>query len=175
MNTGKFNLLTTEHLQTLAPCDQYAAYASAYLESSKTLCADLVQLPQLAKYEKGNVVLYLASHAIELFLKGAIMRKAPEDKLGHDLEHLYNRYKSLYPENRFHFDMGFTTNYGEMTKQQAAKAKKIVPPIDQLFRYPQDRGGKLWFGLYAFEANSFMVDLKELEDSFARLLKEFNS
>jgi len=86
MNSEKFNLLTTEHLASLAPCDQYAAYASAYLQSAQILCATLVRSHQEATYEKGNVALYLAAHAIELFLKGAIMRKAPDEKLGHDLE-----------------------------------------------------------------------------------------
>ena len=35
-----------------------------------------------------------ASHAVELFLKGAILRKAPDERFSHGLEHLQNRYKA---------------------------------------------------------------------------------
>ncbi len=101
------------------------------------------------------------------------MRKAPGEKFGHDLEALYNRYKSLYPAKRYQFDMGFTRNYAGLSSNQIEEARRAAPPIDQLFRYPRDKKGNPWPGLYAFEANSFGVELREIRKSFERLLNEY--
>ena len=43
-------------------------------------------------------------------------------------------------------------------------------PEDQRHRYPVDVGGKEWEGLFSFEANSFLVTLKELQSVYARLV-----
>jgi hypothetical protein len=126
-----------------------------------------------ATYERGSVVLYLTAHAVELFLKGAILRKAPQERFDHDLEHLHNRYRKLYPVKRYSFKMPFSTDYSSMSKSQIKAAKGLAAPIDQLYRYPRDKEGKPWPGLFAFEANSFIGILASLRGNFERLLKEY--
>lgn len=173
MNLKNWNLLTTNRLAELTSPDQLAAFAMAYLESAEILCLHLAQEYSSATYEKGSAVLYLAQHAIELFLKGAIARIKPDEKFSHGVESIYQRYKNLYPAKRFHFDLGFTTNYQGFSKKEIQQIRKSVPPIDQLFRYPFNKEGQPWPGLYAFEANSFCIELAEIRTSFNRLLNEY--
>lgn len=176
MNPKHWNLLLSDRLNSLNPSDQYAAYSMAYLDSAERLCGLLSRSYRSATYERGTVVLYLAMHAVELFLKGAILRKAPHERLvHHNLERIYNRYKELYPAKRYHFDMGFTKNYSGMSKKEIQTARQYSPPIDQLFRYPQDKNSTPWPSLYAFEANSFLAELESLRMRFMQLLETYKN
>ncbi len=168
MNPKHWNLLVANKVESLSPPDQFAAYAMAYLDSAEKLCRLLARSYRKATYERGTVVLYLAMHSVELFLKGAILRKAPDERFNHDLEHIHNRYNALYPGKRYRLDIPFKSNYGEI-----AQAKALSPPIDQRYRYPQDKDGKPWSGIYSFEANSFLGELATLRSSFKRLLNVY--
>ena len=119
MNTPRsWNLLTSNRLRDLPRPQQFATLALAYLESAQRLCDDLADSSDGATFERGAVVLYLSAHAIELFLKGAILRKAPNEQFKHDLEHIHNRYKALFPAKRFAFvNMPFTTEYPGVNSQ----------------------------------------------------------
>ena len=97
------NVLTSNVVRFQQRPEQFAAYALAFLDSAQRLCTILAGSHKKATFERGSVVLHLTAHAVELFLKGAILRKKPEERYSHDhdLEHLHNRYKSLYPARRF--------------------------------------------------------------------------
>ena len=120
-------------------------------------------------------MLYLTAHAVELFLKGAILRRAPDERFSHDLEHLRNRYRKLYPTKEFQFEMPFVTNNSGASKAQKKLIKELITPVDQLYRYPQDKDGKPWPGIYAFEPNSFLNDLIALKSSFEYLQRRYAS
>ena len=126
-----------------------------------------------ATFERSVVVLFLASHAVEIFLKSAILRKASEERFSHDLEYLKNRYEALYPAKRFKFHIPFHTSYDNLTADQMRQAKLLTPKKDQLFRYPRDKNGEPWHGVHAFEAGSFLLELVTLRSSFKRLLREY--
>ncbi len=166
-------MLLLDELATLSAPEQFSSFAAAYLDSAIRLCRVLARSHRKATYERGTVVLYLAAHAVELFLKGAILRKAPDERFNHDLEHLRNRYCKLYPAKKFQFEMPFLRHDSGMSKDQKAMIKKPSAPVDQLYRYPEDKEGKPWLGLYAFEPNSFARVLMALQDSFSRLLNEY--
>ncbi|MDB9953390.1 hypothetical protein OAD57_08395 [Porticoccaceae bacterium] len=173
MKKERWNLLTTESSRDVNTADQFAAYAIAYLDAAQLLCSHLALNERSATYEKGSTILYLAQHAIELFLKGAIARRELQESFDHKIEILHNRYNNLYPEKRFRFDLSFTTNYAGFTKEETDQERKKIPKIDQLFRYPFDKRGQQWPGSYGFEANSFCAELVEIKSSFTRLLKEY--
>lgn len=65
---------------------QFFAFAEAYLSSSSALCSRLKRLRAPLKYLQTTVVLFLARHSVELFLKGAILVRTPKDKLHHRLK-----------------------------------------------------------------------------------------
>jgi hypothetical protein len=168
------NVLTCAEIWSKPAAGQFAAYAHAYLDSAQRLCQVLARSRRKATFERGFVVLFLMAHAVELFLKGAILRQAPKEVLSsHDLVPLLGRYRNLYPKKRFRLVVPFQTDFTLLSPKEIETAKANQPPIDQLYRYPQDRTGKLWPGVYSFEAKSCLNDIAALRSDFERLLAEY--
>lgn len=86
---------------------QFVAFTDAYLDSAAHLCKMLKRSSRKSSYPRGTVVLFLTFHAVELFLKAAILQKSPNEGLHHNVEHLVNRYLSLYPGKKYAFDIPF--------------------------------------------------------------------
>lgn len=175
MSAKYWNLLVPNQLNALPPAEQFAAYALAYLDSAQRLCGILARSPRKATFERGAVVLYLTAHAVELFLKGAIMRKSAGGQPVHDLESLHDRYRKLYPGKRFNFSIPFEPVYPPRTSAAQKRAlKELAPPTDQLYRYPRSKKGQPWFGLFGFEAGSFQRELSVMRQEFTRLLDSYD-
>lgn len=174
MNTPHWHLVTSAELLALPRPTQFASLAVAYLRSAQQLCDALISAPAQASFERAAVVLYLSAHAVELFLKGAILRRAPDDRLGHDLDPIYKRYRSLFPSPRFDFSVPFATEYPGMSKAEIAEAKHHLPEPSELYRYPVDRLGQPWEIALGFEVASFRIALAALDADFARVLAEFD-
>jgi hypothetical protein len=171
-NTFGWHLLTNSKLRSLSPPRQLESLALAYLESAETLCDLIAKSPTHATYEKGTVVLYLAAHAIELFLKGAILRKAPNERFAHDLEHIHNRYRALFPAQRFALTgLPFANEYPGLSKQEIAELKREQPDPSEIYRYPLDKSGEPWDAALAFEAGSYLKVLSTLRADFQRILE----
>ncbi len=173
-NATHWNLLTSDQLRALQPAEQFTKLAEAFLDSAQHLCNDLVTRPEGATYERGSVVLYLAAHAVELFLKGAISRKAPKECFAHDLEHIHKRYRALYPAKRFAMtEMPFRSEFPQgMSAAEIAKLKQGQPDPSELFRYPLNKSSEPWHGVHGFEAGSFSTVLATLRADFTRILAE---
>ena len=174
MNTARsWHMLTNNRLRSLPPPQQFASLAVAYLESAQRLCDDLADSPGSSTFERGAVVLYLSAHAVELFLKGAILRKAPSEHFAHDLEHIYNRYRALFPAKRFALtSMPFASEFPGMSSQEIAEAKREQPDPSELFRYTVDKTGEPWEAALGFEASSFSKALLRLHADFKRITHE---
>ncbi len=170
-----WNLLTSDSVAILAPSAQYAAYATAYLDSADRLCRVLARSTRKATFERASVIMFLAAHAVELFLKGAIVRQSPSEKFGHNLEHLHNRYKSLFPGKRFELCIPFETSYGKLSAKEIAALKRSEPHESERFRYPGNERSFPWNGLYGFEPTSFLNDLSALREDFDRLLRAYDA
>ena len=162
MPSQRWNLLPAQKLTALPIHQQYFAYAEAYLDSAARLCTTLARSSRKASFERGAVVLYLTQHGLELFYKGAILKSAPKERFSHGLLHLQNRYKTLYPAKRYNVKELFRASYEGLTKAQISQVQGLEPPVDQLFRYPEDKTGNSWQGLFAFEASSFRRELHSL-------------
>lgn len=164
---------------------QFLAFSEAYLESAGRLCGALAASPAESSYPRGAVVLSLTFHGIELFLKAAILEKAPNEQfsgnVGHDLDHLHKRYTNLYPGKKHAFEVPFRDEEVilvnpdprilEELKLQIAEHKRATP-ADQLHRYPRDIEGNPWEGFFSFEASSFAAVIEDVQEDIARL-KEF--
>jgi len=79
------------------------------------------------------------------------------------------RYTALYPGKAYLIRPLFVSSYSGLTKEQIAAAKKLQAPADQLFRYPEDKNGAPWEGLYAFEAVSCLREIDALVLEFKRV------
>ena len=135
----------------------------AYLDSAQRLGSLLARSHRTATYERGAVVLFLAAHAVELFLKGAIVRKSPNERFSHDLRHLIRRYHALYPGRKFRLEIPFSTELPSgTTAEEKRRIKELTAPPGELYRYPINKAYKPWPGAYGIEPNSLSRELAEL-------------
>ncbi len=149
--------------------EQFFAFSIAYLDSARRLCVVLKRSIIKATYARGCVVLYLTFHAVELFLKGAILSKSPNEKLNHDIEGYYKRYNNLYPKKTFNFELPYRTEYLGLEPEIIELVKKQQPPPDQLHKYPTDNKGSEWKGAFAFKPVEFVEIIEQLILDFGRI------
>jgi len=152
--------------------EKFYTFSDAYLDSAARLCKLLKRSTRKASYTRGAVVLYLAFHSVELFLKGAILSKCPDEKLNHNLEIYYKRYNNLYPGKKFKFELPFRTEYVGFEPPEVTIAKGHMPPQDQIHKYPTDKNGNEWDSPLAFEPISFLRDIEQLKKDFNRIKTE---
>lgn len=152
--------------------DQFFSFSEAYLDSARRLCVVLKRSTKKATYTRGCVVLYLTFHAVELFLKGAILAENPKEKLSHNIDGYYRRYNSLYPNERYRFGLPFRTEYLGLEPEIVELVKKQQPPSDQLHKYPTDKRGNEWEGAFAFEPIEFLRIIDQLRVDFRRIENE---
>lgn len=96
--------------------------------------------------EYQNAVAYQLYHALELFVKYAILKNTGKVKNIHDFSKLFSEYDSLYPEDEFRIEhpFDFTSyescelNIGEQEMYEK-HINQFKPEImDQHLRYPPD-------------------------------------
>ena len=148
---------------------QFLAFAEAYLDSSCRLCRILKRSTRKRTYPRAAVVLYLAFHSVELFLKAAILNKRPNEGLHHNVEHLSKRYRILYPGKKYHFEIPFRTEYMGF---EPPDELPTPPPQDQVNRYPINKKYGEWSGAFGFIPETFLTTLEELQSDFDRIKKE---
>jgi len=176
-----WRMVTESDLASFSIPRQFLSFSDAYLDSALRLCTVLKQSPRKSNYPRGSVVLYLTFHAIELFLKGAILERNPQEKfLNHDIQVLSNRYNNLYRGRKYEFHAPFISREKadlseifdpkiiEEVKTSLEKSAK-KNPWDQRHRYPRNLEGQPWSGAVGFEPRSFLVAIKKLKADITRL------
>lgn len=179
-----WNMVDFSEIEDLPPSRQFLAFSDAYIDSAELLCSTVAAKPSESTYPKGAVIMSLAFHGIELFLKAAILEKSPNEQFkgraGHDLEQLGIKYKELYPDEECDFEVPFRdegVSLLEPDPQILAELKRHIEeykkstPQDQLNRYPRDINGNPWKGLYGFEAGSFLGTIAQVRNDIDRLRK----
>jgi len=174
-------MVAESDLASLSIPRQFLSFSDAYLDSASRLCTVLKRSTRKSNYARGSVVLYLTFHAIELFLKGAILEREPNEKLtNHDIQDLSNRYHNLYQGKKYKFHAPFISRkkvdlrsiFGpeiiEEVKIYIEESEK-KNPLDQRHRYPRNLEGKPWRGSVGFEPGSCLVDIKKLKADIVRL------
>jgi hypothetical protein len=169
--------------------EQYFSMAMSYIEigkiTSKTnwiserlpngcCIGNVTRMSTVGDYQ--NAVAYQLFHAIELFLKYAILCKG-ECCWGHNVGDLYRKYKSLYPSLIFHFEHPFdfsiyATAQGNECENELAQRhveKYKLDILDQHLRYPHDdkTGG------YSFSISSNYFE--KMEKTFLTLHSNINN
>ncbi len=176
-----WRMVTESDLASFSVPRQFLSFSDAYLDSASRLCTVLKQSTRKSDYPRGSVVLYLTFHAIELFLKGAILERNPREKfVTHDIQGLSNRYNNLYRGRKYEFHAPFINKEKvdlsqifdpeiiEEVKTYIEKSAK-KNPWDQRHRYPRNLEGQPWHGTIGFEPGSFLVVIKKLKADITRL------
>ena len=159
--------------ESLSRPKQFADLANAYLDSAILLCSEISKGSFSATFSRGRVVFFLSLHSVELFLKGAILKRSPSVAVHtHVLRDLQRTYDDLYPEDQFRWDLPFRIEYLGFTAQEVKTMLKSERSLDQMYRYPIERKGNPWRGIVGFEAKDFLSKLKNIKKDFHRLEKQ---
>ena len=153
---------------------RFTAYACAYLHAATGMCEDMDGNPDQYKFPDASVVLLLAAHSVELFLKGAILRLNESfDIITHCLDKLHREYDRLYPDPRFRWEIPFGTEYAGIPYHEAlALAKNEVPPSIR-FRYPTNGARMAWSEIHGFTPRLFLHTLNQLKADYVRIEGKF--
>jgi hypothetical protein len=160
------------HLEKLKLPEQFLSFSKAYIESARILCTRLIDKPEKTSYERGCVVMYVAYHAVELFLKATILKREPDTKLHHVLDDLGKEYHRIYPKPEYRWAVPFNLEVLGYEPEEAKRIRNNVKkkmPEDQIFRYPTNKEKDLWNGVLAFEAKGFLEEIKKIESDFQRI------
>lgn len=157
-------------LQHIDKPKQFIAFAKAYLESSSLLCLHLESAISEQTYPKACVILFLAFHAVELFLKGAIINRLPDVKLHHDIKTLKRTYDDLYQGKQFSWNIPFKMEYLGFEPDKIIDLENDIP-FDQIYRYPTSKKMANWKLIAGFDAALFRADIENIKVDFIKLEK----
>jgi hypothetical protein len=144
--------------------------AIGYIDGSISLTRDMLANSFEDSFSHSRVILSLAYHGVELFLKGAICGKTstPEIMGCHDLKKLKKEYDRIFPSSEFELQIPFGYQYIGYDAKNIEELVKNEPPQDQTFRYYTNKKGNVWKGIRsedgitAFLAESFLTTIQEL-------------
>lgn len=183
---GTNYVLVHSDMRQLPVPNQLFPYADAYSAASVVLCQKMMGDTSSCTWPNGAVVLMLAAHAVELFLKGVLLKRNPAMDVwshGHSIDSLSKEYKSQFPDQSFTWDIPFASPspVGEwievmqgmnpdLTVDEIKRLRPAPPPDPSiLYRYPVGRDGQEWRGLFGFEPHSFLLLLSQVRSDFERI------
>lgn len=183
-------MITLADIHHLEPSEQMFRYAEAYRSASVLLCHRIADDKTFYTWPNATVVLMLAAHAVELFLKGALLKKEGRIPRTHDIHRLAEKYRNIFHDPKFTWNIPFANPLSE--KEVIANMKQFWPDIDEadlkqciaaipdpsiLYRYPMtitkdQKRIEEWPGVYGFMLMGFLSILDELARDFKRLTSE---
>ena len=144
--------------------------SDAYLDAAENLNAQIVNGGWESSYQRGQVVLFLTFHAIELCLKGCIKTLLPSATPWgqHKLPKLAQELNALLP------DLDYRVPFGAVPTPPPepglrARMEAHDRELHQQLRYPADNDGKPWEGVFVFSATLFAGSLREIRDELVRI------
>lgn len=163
-------MIVDSEIRHLPVPERHFAYACAYRNAADAFCKQVADDHELCIWPNAAVVLLLAAHAVELFLKGAIYLRDPATEIEHHcIDGLIEEYLKHYPEPSFAWDIPFKTEYLGFTESEIQAIKKKAPVPSILYRYPFDKGGKEWNTIIGFDPNAFLLILDRMKSDFSRI------
>lgn len=149
---------------------RYILFAEAYAKTAESLTENMMREEKENSWPNASVVLMNAAHAVELLLKGLLLKHDASAKLdNHDIEELYKKYLVAYPDSSYSFEMPFTTDYGALNETEIKKVKKEFPKPSILYRYPAKSGQIEWSGAQGFTSGLFISVIRKLVSDIANI------
>jgi len=180
-------MLTLADISHLEVPDQLFSYAEAYRTASVLLCRKVENDDTLNTWPHATVILMLASHSVELFLKGALLKRKIEISQTHNIQQLAEKYRETFQDAAFAWEIPFANPLS--VPELIAQMKQLWPDTDEtelrksiaatpapsiLYRYPVNKDGMEWRGAYGFTSTGFLLRLEQLELDFRRLRFELD-
>lgn len=149
--------------------------ADGYLQSAKSLCAELGEHPDRLDWPRASAAIFCYRHAFELFLKACILYRAPAagEKMHHSVPKLLKRYHELYPVDKFFaFDCLWWLDFDDLDAlvgRPALLIEDFERKDDQVFRYFSGKGGESPKSLHMFAPGSYLQAVEQSEEDMARV------
>lgn len=147
---------------------EFMKLALCHLEAAERLNSLMSEKLWPSNYYRGQSVLLLTFHSVELFLKGFILKLAPDTKVeGHSLAKLVKTLKRLAPGTEFDppFKVEALVPYPELVRRAEQQEKRF----HEVLRYPIDKNGKPWPGVRGFSTSSCKRLLARVRSDCERL------
>jgi hypothetical protein len=147
---------------------EFVKLALSHLQAAEQLNGLMSEQRWPSNYYRGQAVLLLIFHSVELFLKGFILKLDPSAKVGgHSLAKLTKTLKKLAPDVEFDppFKVEALVPYPELVQ----RAEKDEARFHEVLRYPIDKDGKPWLGVRGFSASSCKRLLASVQSDCERL------
>jgi len=154
-NAGEFS--------DMAAWDRCYWLSRAYLEASACLCEAMLKEDFSNQYSSSRVILHLARHGLELFLKGSIIAATGASEVsGHNLAKLLTRYQEHFQGEAYQFRSPhhFALRGGPDLFQEDLAL--FHSTLDQRHRYPADRKGRGFAAPEVFDARNFLAAIGDL-------------
>src|SRR5437879_5767572 len=124
--------------------DELYRLSDAYLDAAENLNAQIVHGDWESSYQRGQVVLFLAFHAVELCLKACTKTVQPSTNPGHHtLPKLAEQLNSLVPDPNYRVPFS-----AEAVSPPTPELRVVIEANDRLahqqLRYPADNDGNPW-------------------------------
>jgi len=143
--------------------------SDAYLDAAENLNAQILRDDWESSYQRGQVVLFLAFHAVELCLKACIKTAEPsENPSYHTLPKLAEQLNTLVPD--LNYRVPFRAEpVSPPTPELRAKMEADARVAHQQLRYPADKTGNPWQGVFGFSARLFQGTLEDIRSELLRI------
>ncbi len=136
----------------------------AYSNSSRHIFQSMLNGSLPATFAQAQTAHFLFDHAVELFIKGAILKLTNSIEKSHDLQSLYGRYRKLYPKKKF-----------ELTGRILDTVKKDKnSPHSEFPRYPIDKDGNTWQGYNAYTIEKWIAEAQHMCTDLNKLIQEID-
>lgn len=157
-------------IEHLTKSQNFITHAYSYLNAARTVCMHMESDEEHLTWPNASVALMLTAHSVELFLKGAILKKNPEAILeSHDLEKLKAEYVRNYKGEQFEWDIPFQVDMSLLSDEEEKLVRGDLPPPSIQYRYPAPIVGEDWPGIQGFTLMEFRGMLVGLEDDYQRI------
>lgn len=162
-----------QHLDTPSLCLELGL---AHLDASINLCKDMEAGALPGTFHHAKVIMSLAYHGIELFLKYGIGRRNDgECPGGHSLRRLQAKYESLNPDPDLHFVVPFIPAYLGFSADDVKQKIQAEQPLDQHLRYHLDLKGQPWPDIHGFDVETYVSEVTALRDTLRAISKKIEA
>ena len=149
--------------------DELYRLSDAYLDAAENLNAQMVRGHWASSYQRGQVILFLAFHAVELCLKACIKTAQPSaNPRHHTLHKLAEQLNSLVPDLNYCVPFSVEPE-SPVTPELRAKMEANARLAHQQLRYPADNAGDPWQGVSGFSAQLFQRTLQDIRSELIRI------
>lgn len=165
-----WKVITDAEMRALSVPQRYFAYAYAYRSAAASLCDEMNAKAAVVIWPNAAVVLLLSVHAVELFIKGAILTREPTATIEHHrIDDLAQQYRTTFPDQKFEWEVPFQAEYLGFDQAEIEALRKQTPIPSILYRYPVGKGSSEWNGVFGFEPSTYASVLDKLLKDFQRI------